>query len=240
MLQVEGVGKSFGKERVLHDISLTVETGHTLSILGASGSGKTTLLRGLAGLLTFDKGRVNWKDEDLTNLAPQERGIVYLYQEPLLFPHLSVFENIAFGLKVRKETPKAIESKVTTLLDELGLSDHAHKSPEELSGGQQQRVNFGRALIIEPKVLLLDEPFGNLDAQTRSNMQELYLRISREHHITSLFVTHDVKEALRMGDQWATLQSGQLHSFSSQADFIADESTGAQAEIRFWQNVQSS
>ena len=240
MLQVEGVGKSFGKERVLHDISLTVETGHTLSILGASGSGKTTLLRGLAGLLTFDKGRVNWKDEDLTNLAPQERGIVYLYQEPLLFPHLSVFDNIAFGLKVRKETPKAIESKVTTLLEELGLFEHTHKSPEELSGGQQQRVNFGRALIIEPKVLLLDEPFGNLDAQTRSNMQELYLRISREHHITSLFVTHDVKEALRMGNQWATLQSGQLHSFSSQADFIADESTGAQAEIRFWQNVQSS
>lgn len=240
MLQVEGVRKSYGTEQVLHDISLKVDAGQTLSILGASGSGKTTLLRGLAGLLPFDAGQLFWQKENLTSLSPQDRGIVYLYQEPLLFPHLSVFDNIAFGLRVRHQSSTQIKEKVTQLLAELGLIEHAHKSPEQLSGGQQQRVNFGRALIIEPKVLLLDEPFGNLDAQTRGKMQELYLRISREHHITSLFVTHDVKEALRMGDQWATLRQGKLHTFTTQADFIADESTGAQAEIRFWQNVQSS
>lgn len=239
MLQVETVGKSFGNEQVLTNISFTLEAGRTLSILGASGSGKTTLLRGLAGLLSFDKGRISWSNEPITTIAPQDRGIVYLYQEPLLFPHLSVFDNIAFGLKVRSQTRKMITSKVNKLLEELGLTEHAHKSPEQLSGGQQQRVNFGRALIIEPKVLLLDEPFGNLDAQTRSKMQDLYLRVSSEHHITSMFVTHDVKEALRMGDRWATLQGGQLRTFSSQAAFIADESTGVQEEIRFWQNVQT-
>lgn len=239
MLQVEDVGKSFGNEQVLTNISLTLEAGQTLSILGASGSGKTTLLRGLAGLLNFDKGRISWNKGDITTVPPQDRGVVYLYQEPLLFPHLSVFDNIAFGLTVKGRPRKMITTQVNSLIEELGLTEHAHKSPEQLSGGQQQRVNFGRALIIEPKVLLLDEPFGNLDAQTRIKMQELYLRISREHHITSLFVTHDVKEALGMGDQWATLHGGQLQTFSSQAAFIADESTGAQEEIRFWQNVQT-
>jgi putrescine transport system ATP-binding protein len=163
--------------------------------------------------------------------------MVYLYQEPLLFPHLTVFENVAFGLRIRKVAKAEINRQVNELLDELDLREHASKAPNQLSGGQRQRVSFGRALIIRPRLLLLDEPFGNLDAQTRADMQQLFLRVSQQHRITSLFVTHDSREALTVGTRFGYLDQGQLTSFASVAEFVQDARTAIRSELAFWESI---
>ncbi|WP_223650810.1 ABC transporter ATP-binding protein [Hymenobacter psoromatis] len=238
LLRVVGLSKQFGGQPVLRDVSLTLAEGEVLAVLGRSGCGKTTLLKILAGLEAPDAGTVLSRGENLLPVPPNERQMVYLYQEPLLFPHLSVFENVAFGLRIRRVAPAEITRQVTELLAELDLAAHAQKAPHQLSGGQRQRVSFGRALIIRPRLLLLDEPFGNLDAQTRADMQQLFLRVSRQHQITSLFVTHDSREALTVGTRFAYLDRGELTSFAVVADFIRDPRTTIAAELSFWENVQ--
>ena len=145
-------------------------------------------------------------------LGPEKRNFVYLYQETLLFPHMDVMENVGFGLKIRNIKASHIKTQVMDMLDFLQLADHAKKRPEELSGGQRQRVAFGRALIIKPQLLLLDEPFGNLDVETRATMQDLFRRMTKEFGISSVFVTHDLKEALVMGDMWGYLRQGATRS----------------------------
>lgn len=234
-LEVAGIYKAFGPEAVLSGVTFQLPQNQVLSILGRSGSGKTTLLRIMAGLETADAGQIRVGGEEVGQWAPQQRNMVYLYQEALLFPHLNVFENVAFGLRLRGESRERIQEKVTRLLAELGLSDQAGKMPDQLSGGQRQRVAFGRALVIEPRVLLLDEPFGALDSQTRGQMQALFRRIAGEHRITALFVTHDLKEALIIGDAWGVLQQGQLVTYPDRAAFIADGNTGVRDEIHFWE-----
>ncbi|MEO1451380.1 MAG: ABC transporter ATP-binding protein, partial [Bacteroidota bacterium] len=200
MLRVSNISKSYKTEKVLAQVDFQLEKGQTLSILGRSGSGKSTLLKLIAGLESPDAGQVEWEGQDLTDVAPQARQMVYLYQSPLLFPHLNVFENLAFGLRIRQKKQPTIRQAVGELLEQIDLQDQAKKFPYQLSGGQQQRVNFGRALIIRPRVLLLDEPFGKLDPETRSQMQILFRNIALETRMTALFVTHDPKEALLMGD----------------------------------------
>lgn len=239
MLVIKNITKSYGAEQVLKGICATVPKGEVMSILGTSGSGKTTFLRCLAGLEAMDTGTLFWENTPLHPLSPQQRGIVYLYQEPLLFPHLSVSDNLGFGLKVRRWAKAKRQAKIDQLLNELGLEAHAHKKPHQLSGGQQQRVNFGRAIIIEPRVLLLDEPFGNLDTGTRQKMQQLFQRVARQHLITSIFVTHDIKESLLMGHQWAMLREGVLHHYADVKGFLADPATGAHAEIDFWTKLNN-
>ncbi len=238
MLEVEKLKKSYGRETVLRDLSFSVREGDILSILGRSGSGKTTLLKILAGLKEPDDGEVLLRGRPVLHLPPQKRGMVYLYQETLLFPHLNVFENMAFGLRVRKLPEKEIRQRTEKLLDELGMAGHSGKMPEQLSGGQQQRVAFGRALIINPSMLLLDEPFGKLDSRTREEMQELFLRICREYRISVLFVTHDLKEALCMGDRIARMEQGQLKIYAQRSDFIRDAASGAQKEMDFWTGIR--
>ncbi|SET47948.1 ABC transporter ATP-binding protein [Hymenobacter actinosclerus] len=240
MLTVSHLSKQFNGQPVLRDISLTLAQGEVLAVLGRSGCGKTTLLKILAGIETADAGTLELHGQDLLPAPPNERQMVYLYQEPLLFPHLSVFENVAFGLRIRKVKEAEIKQQVTELLAELELSEHARKSPHQLSGGQRQRVSFGRALIIRPRLLLLDEPFGNLDAQTRAAMQELFGRVSRQHHITSIFVTHDSREALTVGSRLGYLERGSLTSFASVADFVADPRTNIAAELSFWENIRQT
>lgn len=239
LLAVTELSKSFGTERVLHHVQLNVEAGASWAILGRSGSGKTTLLKCIAGLEVPDCGRVALNDEDVTALPPQQRGIVYLYQEPLLFPHLNVFENVAFGLRLRKTPEPKLQSAVTELWARLGLTDHATKKPHQLSGGQKQRVSLGRALIIQPRILLLDEPLSSLDPETRTDMQRLFRSLAESYHMTTLWVTHDLKEALLMGNQFALLQSGSFTTFSDRATFMAHPASGVQDEIRFWQSLQS-
>jgi len=234
MLEVSKLSKTYQNTPILQDVQLSLAKNQVLSILGKSGSGKTTLLKILAGLEYPDQGDVKVNGQSVLQVPPHRRKIVYLYQESLLFPHLNVFENVAFGLKLQKQPKKLIQDKTNKLLDALGLSNQAGKMPHQISGGQKQRVSFGRALIIEPQLLLLDEPFGSLDPGTREQMQDLLKQMIDQYQITGMFVTHDVKEAMLMGNQIALMQNGQLRTFQSLNEFIEDKQTGAKAEIEFW------
>jgi putrescine transport system ATP-binding protein len=240
MIEVNALCKAYADEQVLNQLSFRLEERQTLSVLGKSGGGKSTLLKIMAGLETADSGSFRVGTQELLGQAPQERGVVYLSQEPLLFPHLSVADNLAFGLAIRKVPAATIQEKVRTLGKQLGLSAHLDKYPQQLSGGQQQRVNFGRALIINPRILLLDEPFGSLDTQTRAEMQALFRDIRSTYRITALFVTHDLKEALLMGDQIGILEAGQLKVYPRVADFIRAPESGAAAELAFWQQFATN
>ncbi|MEO0473864.1 MAG: ABC transporter ATP-binding protein [Bacteroidota bacterium] len=239
MLVVENISKSFGSEPVLSDVSFTLAKGEMLSILGRSGSGKTTLLKILAGLQKADSRDVLLDAASVLHLRPQKREIVYLYQEALLFPHLNVFDNIAFGLRIRKEKKSLIREKVMDLVGKLELNGQEKKMPHQLSGGQKQRVSFGRALIINPRILLLDEPFGNLDPETRSNMQRLLKDIADTFSITAMFVTHDLKEAIQMGDRIGYMRKGSLDLYESHEAFVADPRTEARQEIEFWRRFDN-
>lgn len=236
-LEIQHISKSFSGVPVLCELSFNLVSGHTLAVLGRSGCGKTTLLKIIAGLLYADSGSVSMDGQPVDSLPPQARGAVYLYQEPLLFPHLTVFENVAFGLRLRRESEFNIREQALRMLEDLELCDHAGKMPNALSGGQRQRVAFGRALIINPSVLLLDEPFGNLDVETRASMQQLFKKIATEYSITAVFVTHDLKESVLMGNELAFLENGQLQVFDGLDAFIRDPRTGMQEEIDFWKSL---
>ncbi len=233
-LEVQHIVKSFGAEHVVKDLSFSLSAKNTLSVLGKSGCGKTTMLKTIGGLMSPDAGSIVLNGEDITLKKPEKRNIVYLYQEDLLFPHLNAYENIAFGLRIKKIPEREISHKVNAMLHSLELEEQAKKMPSNLSGGQRQRVSFGRAIITNPSLLLLDEPFGSLDSGTRQRMQELFKKLTKDYGITSLFVTHDLKEAVLMGDQIGYMQMGLLKVYPNKKDFINDPETGVQNEIQFW------
>jgi len=237
-LEVQNIVKHFGKEQVVKDLTFSLDAKKTLSILGKSGCGKTTMLKTIGGLVAPDSGSVQLNGADITNIRPEKRNIVYLYQEDLLFPHLNAFENIAFGLRLKKIPENTIKEEVTHMLCSLELESQSQKMPNQLSGGQRQRVSFGRAIITNPSLLLLDEPFGSLDAGTRYRMQGLFQNLSQEFDITSLFVTHDLKEAVLMGDKIGFMQAGNLKVYTDKEEFIADPATGVKDEIRFWGGLE--
>jgi putrescine transport system ATP-binding protein len=237
---VQHLSKSYKAHHVLRSCSFVVEREQTLSILGRSGCGKTTLLKILAGLVESDSGEIVLGGQRMNDVPPHKRKILYLYQEPLLFPHLNVWENIAFGLKIQKLDTSTIQERVAAMLDEVELAGHERKMPHELSGGQRQRVAFGRALVVRPAVLLLDEPFAALDADLRASMQELYKRMAREHQMTSLFVTHDLKEAMLMGDAVARMDAGVLKTYASREELLGDAELGLAREIEFWESFKQS
>ena len=236
-LEVRKLSKSFDQTMVLKNLDLDLEKHSTLSVLGKSGCGKTTLLKLISGLESPDTGTVSLDGQYITDLHAGKRGIVYLYQEALLFPHMNVFENIAFGLRVRDHTKPEVQTAVETLSERLGISDQLKKKPHQLSGGQKQRVSFGRAVIVNPQLLLLDEPFGNLDVETRSQMQAFYKEQSTQLGITSIFVTHDLKEAVIMGDRYAVMKEGVLKEFSSYEEFKQYPGSGLQDEVDFWKEL---
>ncbi len=219
---------------MLDQVQLELEQGQILAILGKSGSGKTTLLKIIAGLLAADNGQIWLEGRAIEQLAPQQRAVVYMYQESLLFPHLNVFENIAFGLKLKPYDKFELQQKCDEMLAQLDLSAHRDKMPHQLSGGQKQRVAFGRAIIVQPKLLLLDEPFSNLDVDTRQQMQALFKDIALQYHISAVFVTHDLKEALQLGQQFGFMQQGKLETYANRQSFMDDEKTGVQKERSFW------
>jgi ABC-type sugar transport system ATPase subunit len=237
-LEVKHINKKFKSEEVVKDLNFSLDAHKTMSILGESGCGKTTMLKIIGGLTAADQGSIELKGAEISGLSPKKRGVVYLYQEDLLFPHLNVFENIAFGLRVKKRPDQEIKEKVNAMIESIEIEDQTDKMPHQLSGGQRQRVSFGRAIITNPKLLLLDEPFGSLDAGTRQRMQGLFKKIAAEFEITSLFVTHDLKEAILMGDEIAYMQQGSLKVYTSKEEFISDPETGVGEEIGFWENLK--
>jgi len=237
MIEIRKLHKSFGKEHVLKDLEVKHAAHQTLSILGESGSGKSTLLKIIAGLEDADEGDILVDGESIVNLKPKDRGTVYLYQEPLLFPHMNVSENISFGLKFKDHSKDTVEVETQRMIDQLKLTGQEAKYPYQLSGGQKQRVAFGRAFIIHPKILLLDEPFASLDPGTRQEMQMLFREIAEKKIITSLFVTHDLKEALMTGDRFGMMINGRLTLYETRDAFIEDSKTGVKHEIEFWKNL---
>ena len=213
-IEVRNIRKNFGAFEALRDVSLRVESGELFALLGPSGSGKTSLLRIIAGLEQPDSGSVRLNDEDTTLSSARERQVGFVFQHYALFRHMSVFENIAFGLRVRprenRPSEPAIREKVGKLLELIQLSPLGDRYPAQLSGGQRQRVALARALAVEPKVLLLDEPFGALDARVRKELRRWLRRLHDELHVASVFVTHDQEEALEVADRVAIMNHGQI------------------------------
>ncbi len=236
-LTLSDISKSYINIPVLNKVSFGLEAHKTLSILGKSGCGKSTLLKIIAGIEQQDTGSISLGGKVISDMRPNLRNIVYIFQEALLFPHMDVFENIAFGLRIRKEDPELVKDKVNEMLSNLELTEHMRKMPQQLSGGQKQRVAFGRALIIRPPLILLDEPFSSLDVETRCSMQLLYKKVAQLYQISALFVTHDLKEALIMGDQMAYMQDGKLKLYENKEQFINEEQTGVKNEINFWNSL---
>lgn len=216
---LQNINKTFNQAKVLNDINLEVPTGELVALLGASGCGKTTLLRIIAGLERADSGEVWFHGEDATFQAIQERRVGFVFQHYALFRHLTVFENIAFGLRVRprglRPTEAMIQNKVMQLLELVQLIPFAQQSPRQLSGGQRQRVALARALAVEPKVLLLDEPFSALDATVRKELRRWLRQLHDELHVTSVFVTHDQEEAMEVADQVVVMKQGQIEQIGT-------------------------
>ncbi|SEQ52168.1 ABC transporter ATP-binding protein [Natrinema salaciae] len=217
VLELDGIAKRFGSEDVIGDLSLTVRDGEILTMLGPSGCGKTTTLRLIAGLEKPDAGRVRLQDETVAGdgrfVPPEERGVGVVFQDFALFPHLTARENVAFGLQDWSEPDRA--ARVDDLLELVGLADHDEDYPNELSGGQQQRIALARSLAPEPEMLLLDEPFSNLDVDLRVEMREEVRRIIKETGVTAISVTHDQEEALSISDRVAVMNDGDIEQIDT-------------------------
>ena len=217
-IRLEGLRKVYGGLAAVDDLSLDIAEGEFLTFVGPSGCGKTTTLRMIAGFVIPERGRVHVHGHDLTDVAPNARNIGMVYQQYALFPHMSVFENVAFGLRVRKVPAAELRRRVGASLELVRLAEFAQRLPRTLSGGQQQRVALARALVIEPEVLLLDEPLSNLDAKLRRDMQLELRRLQAQLGITAVYVTHDQSEALAMSDRIAVMNHGRLEQLDTPAE----------------------
>ena len=217
-IEVRQVGKKFGDFVALDNVDLSVRSGELTALLGPSGGGKSTLLRIIAGLEEADTGKVEIEGIDSTQLAPQHRDVGFVFQHYAVFKHLSVYRNVAFGLEIRKRPKAEIRQRVGELLDLVHLSQFADRLPSQLSGGQRQRMALARALAVEPKVLLLDEPFGALDAKVRKELRDWLRRLHDEVHVTTVFVTHDQEEALEVADELVVINYGRVEQVGSPDD----------------------
>jgi sulfate transport system ATP-binding protein len=210
MITVTGARKNYGSFAALDDVTLDIPAGTLTALLGPSGSGKSTLLRSIAGLEQLDGGRIVIGGRDVTGVAPQKRGIGFVFQHYAAFKHMTVRDNVAFGLTIRKRPKDEVARKVTDLLEIVGLDGFQHRYPAQLSGGQRQRMALARALAVDPEVLLLDEPFGALDAKVRADLRQWLRRLHDEVHVTTVLVTHDQEEALDVADRIAVLNKGRI------------------------------
>ena len=214
-IQANHVSKRFGDFVALDDVSVNVRSGELTALLGPSGGGKSTLLRIIAGLEQADSGTVTIDGVEATDLSPQRRDVGFVFQHYAAFKHLSVFRNVAFGLEVRKRPKDEIRRRVHELLELVHLDQFADRLPAQLSGGQRQRMALARALAAEPKVLLLDEPFGALDAKVRKELRQWLRRLHDEVHVTTIFVTHDQEEALEVADELVVINHGRVEQVGS-------------------------
>lgn len=210
MIQLNHCQKVFSEETIFRDVSVNIHEGEIISIVGPSGTGKSTLLRCIAGLESLTAGEIFIDDQNIVNVAPSERPVVMMFQQTLLFPHLTVMENVTYGLKMRKVKKADRIKEGRYFLEKVEIASLENRYPYELSGGQQQRVALARALILKPKLLLLDEPFSSLDVQLRTTLREWVRQLLKSEGITALFVTHDKEEAMLVGDQIAVLVDKKL------------------------------
>jgi sulfate/thiosulfate transport system ATP-binding protein len=217
-ITVRGANKHYGDFAALDNVDFEVPAGSLTALLGPSGSGKSTLLRAIAGLDQPDTGTITIGGRDVTSLPPQKRGIGFVFQHYAAFKHLSVRDNVAFGLKIRKRPKAEIAEKVDNLLEVVGLAGFQNRYPNQLSGGQRQRMALARALAVDPQVLLLDEPFGALDAKVRDDLRAWVRRLHDEVHVTTVLVTHDQAEALDVADRIAVLNKGRVEQVGSPTD----------------------
>lgn len=230
IIEIQGVSKVYGDNTVLDNLSLNIRKNEFLTLLGPSGCGKTTTLKIIAGFETADSGKVIFNGSDISNIPPYKRQLNTVFQKYALFPHMNIYENIAFGLKIKKLPKDEIDKKVREMLKMVSLEGFEKRSVDSLSGGQQQRVAIARALVNEPKVLLLDEPLGALDLKLRKEMQSELKRIQQRLGITFIFVTHDQEEALTMSDTIVVMNKGVIQQMGSPEDiynepanaFVAD------------------
>jgi sulfate/thiosulfate transport system ATP-binding protein len=210
MISARSITKTFGDFTALDGVTLEIPDGSLTALLGPSGSGKSTLLRIIAGLESPDSGAVEIAGEDVTGVAPQQRGIGFVFQHYAAFKHLTVRDNVGFGLAVRKRPKDEIRRRVDELLEIVGLDGYHDRMPSQLSGGQRQRMALARALAVEPRVLLLDEPFGALDAKVRAELRAWLRRLHDEVHVTTVLVTHDQEEAMEVSDRVAVMNRGRV------------------------------
>jgi sulfate/thiosulfate transport system ATP-binding protein len=214
-IEIKDINKKFGDFVALEDISLTIPTGQLTALLGPSGGGKSTLLRIIAGLESADSGTVHIEGTEATHLPPQKRNVGFVFQHYAAFKHMTVAKNVAFGLEIRKRSKADVKRRVGELLELVHLSQFSHRLPSQLSGGQRQRMALARALAVEPTVLLLDEPFGALDAKVRKELRDWLRRLHDEVHVTTVFVTHDQEEALEVSDEIVVINDGRIEQIGA-------------------------
>jgi sulfate transport system ATP-binding protein len=224
-IEVADIVKSFGDFKALEGVSLEVGEGSLTALLGPSGSGKSTLLRIIAGLETPDSGQVLIDGHDVTQARPQDRGIGFVFQHYAAFNHMSVRENVAFGLRIRKRPKPEVQARVDELLQLVGLTAWSGQRPAQLSGGQRQRMALARALAVEPRVLLLDEPFGALDAKVRAELRQWLRRLHDEQGVTTVLVTHDQEEAMEVADTIAVMHGGRIEQTGAPRDVYDQPAT---------------
>src|ERR671913_1758031 len=217
-IQVSGLNKKFGDFVALENVDVTIPTGQLTALLGPSGGGKSTLLRIIAGLEKGDTGTVEIEGVNATHLPAQKRNVGFVFQHYAVFKHMTVAKNVAFGLEIRKRPKDEIEHRVHELLQLVHLSQFAHRLPSQLSGGQRQRMALARALAVEPSVLLLDEPFGALDAKVRTELREWLRRLHDEVEVTTILVTHDQEEAMELADRIVLMNHGKIEQVGSPQD----------------------
>lgn len=217
-IEIRGVGKRFGSFVALQDVSVSIPTGQLTALLGPSGGGKSTLLRIIAGLEEADEGSIVIEGVDATSLPPQRRNVGFVFQHYAAFKHMTVAKNVAFGLEIRKRPRDEVDRRVRELLQLVHLEQFSHRLPSQLSGGQRQRMALARALAVEPTVLLLDEPFGALDAQVRKELRAWLRRLHDEVHVTTIFVTHDQEEALEVADEIVVINEGRVEQVGTPDD----------------------
>ena len=217
-ISVRNLSKNFGDFKALDDVSVEVPSGSLTALLGPSGSGKSTLLRVIAGLETPDHGTVFIDEHNVTGQRPQDRGVGFVFQHYAAFKHMTVYQNIAFGMKIRKKPKTEIRERVAQLLSLVQLDGLANRYPSQLSGGQRQRMGLARALAVDPSVLLLDEPFGALDAQVRTELRAWLRRLHDETHTTTVIVTHDQEEAMEVADEVVVMHRGRVEQVAGPRD----------------------
>lgn len=228
---IDGIVKRYGDATIIDHLSLNIDHGEFFTLLGPSGCGKTTLLRMIAGFIIPDEGRLVLDGVDITRLPAHKRETGMVFQDYALFPDKTVFDNVAYGLRVRKQTSAVIAEKVARMLERVELAHLAKRYPAELSGGQRQRVALARALVIEPRVLLMDEPLSNLDAKLRIQMRDVIRQLQQESNITAIFVTHDQEEALSMSDRIALLRNGRIDQLDTPEGLYGRPNTAYAADF---------